>query len=64
MCFSLERPNRYRQVSQVIDLLTFDLSSSQFSPQRLSLAVVVVSILVSYEVLILPENEKFAGKEH
>jgi len=28
------------------------------------LAVVVMALLISYEVLILPENEKFAGKEH
>lgn len=64
VCFSQERPNRYRQVTQVIDLLTFDLRLAQFTPQRLCLAVVVVSLLISYDFLILPENDNFAGHEH
>lgn len=44
--------------------MTFDLNSARYSASRLSLSVLVVAILISFEVLVLPEAENFASHAH
>ncbi len=54
LCFSMNKPNRFRMVIQVIDLITMDLDYAFFSNSRLALSVVLISILISYGIVLLP----------
>jgi hypothetical protein len=49
--FFQTEPNLFRKVTQALDLITLDLDYARFKKVRLSLAVLLIGLLISYNVL-------------
>lgn len=49
--FPLHQPNRYRRVTQVIDLMSLDLDVTRYSRPRLAAAVLLIETMCAYNVL-------------
>ena len=50
-CFSLKEPNMFRVAVQVGDTATLDLDYALFKKSKLSIAIVLITLLQSYDIL-------------
>ena len=50
-CFGQRVENNFRKATQALDLCTLDLDYAKFEKVRLSIAMIVISLLIAYDVL-------------
>lgn len=56
-CFNQSEPNRWREVTQVLDLISLDMEYARFPKLRLILALTICALLKSHDMLNIPPGK-------
>ena len=56
-CFNQSEPNRWREVMQVLDLISLDVEYARFPKLRLILALTICALLKSHDLLSIPPGK-------